>query len=143
MKVSSFSTMDFKPQHRVEAWSELIWSALLAMLVPRERLIAAHTDVSRFTLRRSSATTGLGRLICSYLSVLLHESPELDPDSERHLVDSAPELVQLAMSRQSVSRTNCRPVPGRLRQTRPHPGPDRTPRAIHRKQRGDAVPGRK
>lgn len=71
----------------------------LAMLVPRERLLAGHADVSQITLQRSRATVGLGRLIRTYMSVLLHESPELDGDSERYLVDSALELVQLAMSR--------------------------------------------
>src|ERR1700744_4674144 len=28
MKVSSFRTSDFRPQHRIEAWSALIWSAI-------------------------------------------------------------------------------------------------------------------
>ena len=196
MKVSSFRTSDFRPQHRVAAWSELIWSAIgrldtkteaagsfdghvqfsnvgglklcraviqtphrvartsqlirhddrgvlkvvfqlkgralieqcgrqlalnpgewsiydaskpyvvvnpegvefLAMLVPRERLIQAHADVSRFTLLRSSATVGLGRLICTYVGVLLDETSALDGDSERQLVDSALELVQLAVT---------------------------------------------
>jgi AraC-like DNA-binding protein len=196
MKVSSFRTSDFEPQHRIEAWSELIWSALgrlntdaqaagdfngqvrfgdigglklcralirsphrvartselirrddrgvlkvvfqlqgcsvieqggkqltlnpgewsiydaskpyvvinpeavefLGMLVPRERIIKAHGEPSRFTLLRSSATAGLGRLICAYVGVLLDETSGLDTDSERQLVDSALELVQLAVA---------------------------------------------
>jgi AraC-like DNA-binding protein len=196
MKVSSFTTSDFKPNLRVEAWSELIWSAIgrlnttaevaedfdghvqlgdiggvklcravirtphrvartpelirrddrgvlkvvfqlqgravieqcgaqvvlnpgewsiydasrpyvvvnpeaiefLAMLVPRERLINANANISRYLLQRSSATVGLGRLICAYLGVLLDEMSGLDADSERQLVDSAIELVQLAVA---------------------------------------------
>jgi len=70
----------------------------LAMLVPRERLIRAHADVSRFTLFRSSATVGLGKLICTYVGVLLDEMSALDADSERQLVESALELVQLAVA---------------------------------------------
>lgn len=190
MKASSFRTSDFRPQHRVEAWSELIWSAIgrlntqahsaesfdgqvqfgdvgglkvcravirtphrvertaelirrddrgvlkvvfqlqgravieqggkqlalnpgewsiydasrpyvvvnpgavefLAMLVPRERLV----NVARFTLLRSSA--GIGRLICAYMGVLLDDMSGLDVRSERQLVDSALELVQLGIA---------------------------------------------
>jgi AraC-like DNA-binding protein len=196
MKVSSFRTSDFKPQQRIEAWSELIWSAIgrlnteaaadedfngqvqfsdvgglklcraaictphrvartselirrddrgvlkvvfqlqgravieqcgkqltlnpgewciydaskpyvvvnpgavefLAMLVPRERLLKPQGDASRFTLLRSSATLGLGRLISAYVGVLLDEMSGLDMDSERQLADSALELVQLAVA---------------------------------------------
>jgi AraC-like DNA-binding protein len=199
MKVSSFRTSDFEPQNRVEAWSELIWSAIgrlhtqaqpprdfnghvqfgdvggmklcraaiqtphrvartselirrddrgvlkvvfqlkgcalieqcgrqlalrpgewsiydaskpyvvinpeaiefLAMLVPRERLFKAHADVSRFTLLRSSATAGLGRLISTYVGVLLDDMSGLDVLAERQLVDSALELVQLAVTEQN------------------------------------------
>ena len=203
MKVSSFTTSDFKPNLRVAAWSELIWSALgrlntatevaedfnghvqlgdiggvklcravirtphrvartselirrddrgvlkvvfqlqgravieqcgaqvvlnpgewsiydasrpyvvvnpeaiefLAMLVPRERLINANANISRYLLQRSSATVGLGRLICAYVGVLLDETSGLDADSERQLVDSALELVQLAVAgRNTVGR---------------------------------------
>jgi AraC-like DNA-binding protein len=196
MKVSSFRTSDFKPRQRIEAWSELIWSAIgrlntentadedfngqvqfsdigglklcraaihtphrvartaelirrddrgvlkvvfqlqgravieqcgkqlilnpgewsiydaskpyvvvnpeavefLAMLVPRERLIKPHGDASPFSLQRSSATLGLGRLIGTYLGVLLDERSGLDTNSERQLADSALELVQLAVA---------------------------------------------
>lgn len=196
MKMSSFTTSDFRPQDRVEAWSELIWSAIgrlntqtqaaehfnghvqfgdvgglklcraviltphrvarsselirrddrgvlkvvfqirgcaiieqcgkqlalspgewsiydaskpyvvvnpdavefVAMLVPRERFINTQTEVSRSTLVRSSATAGLGRLIRAYLGVLLDEKSGLSLDCERHLVDSALELVQLAVA---------------------------------------------
>lgn len=194
--MSSFRTCDFEPQHRVEAWSELIWAALgrlqtetaaaadftgqvrfgdvaglklcraaiqtphrvartpelirrddrgvlkvvfqlqgcavieqsgkqlvlnpgewtiydaskpyvvvnpgavefLALLVPRDRLIKAHGDVSRFTLVRASATAGLGRLICAYLSVLLDDLSESELDSQRQLVHSALELLHLAVA---------------------------------------------
>jgi len=196
MKVSSFTTCDFRPDLRVEAWSELIWSAIgrlstateagedfnghvqfgdvggvklcravirtphrvartselirrddrgilkvvfqlsgravieqcgrqlvlnpgewsiydasrpyvvvnpeaiefLAMLVPREKLVTANMDVSRYMLQRSSSTVGLGRLICAHVGVLLDEMSGLDADSEQQLVDSALALVQLAVA---------------------------------------------
>ena len=59
---------------------------------------------------------GLGRLICAYVGVLLDEMSGLDADSERQLVDSALELVQLWPS-QGVTGSAAHRQPPRFRKT--------------------------
>jgi AraC-like DNA-binding protein len=70
---------------------------LLAMLVPRDKLMNKNLDVSRYLLQRYSSTVGLGRLVRRFMRSFLDDMPALAADSGPNLIDAAIELVQLAV----------------------------------------------
>jgi AraC-like DNA-binding protein len=73
---------------------------MLAMLVPRERLVDKSLEVGGLTLQRLTAAAGLGRLVQRFIGSLLEDGGALGPDLSPELGDTAVDLVRVAVLEQ-------------------------------------------
>jgi AraC-like DNA-binding protein len=83
----------------------------MVLLVPREKVLAAHLDPDQLLVRRYDARAGIGRLACDLLQKTFDEIERCSPESAEAIGEAVAQLL-----RQSLMECAGRPTPHSLRE---------------------------